>query len=206
VAHTPGSVFNYSSGNTMLLAPVIKKATGVQADAFAKEHLFQPLGINMYEWDKASEFWSRTQSGELPGADKPDSVIQYSKAFAELPNTATGLKMLPRDLARIGQLYLNKGRWKGKQIVSESWIERSLQPYLSDSRYGYHWVSRSYVHNGKEIPCYLASGFGGQGVYLFPSLSMVLVFSQHTYKDMEEGEAETEKIIKEYILKAVKGI
>ncbi len=72
----PGTVYNYSTGNTLLLAPIIKKATGKQVSDFAQKHLFKALQITNYEWDRQSEFWSKTQGGELPGGKEP-TKIQY---------------------------------------------------------------------------------------------------------------------------------
>ena len=71
---TPGSTFNYSSGNSLLLAPILHHATGRQAAEFAREHFFRPLGITKYQWDLQSEFWTRTEGGELPGAKRPGSI------------------------------------------------------------------------------------------------------------------------------------
>lgn len=103
---TPGRTFNYSSGNVMLLAPILKNSTGIQADKFADKYLFSPLGIKNYEWVKMSEFWSKTEDGEIPGVKEPTS-LKFDTLFSEFPSTGSGLKMRPRDLAKFGQLYLN---------------------------------------------------------------------------------------------------
>lgn len=182
--HAPGTRFNYATGNTILLAPIIKAATGMQAHEFADKYLFKPLNITHYEWDKQSEFWTKTQSRELPGAQQPSTKIEYEKSFAALSNTGSGLRMRARDLCKIGQLYLNRGKWNDQQIVSEDWIKKSTHAHFSNSDYGYHW--RLMTIEG--YPYYYVSGFGLQCLYVFPSLDLVVVMTQQHYETMPQGE------------------
>lgn len=84
----PGTKFQYSSANSMLLAPIIYNATGQHADEFAKETLFKELKIENYEWNKQAELWTKTAGNEVP-VEKP--IIDYEPAYAKLTNTATGL-------------------------------------------------------------------------------------------------------------------
>ena len=189
-----GKVFNYSSGNSMLLAPIIKKACKVQANEYAQKHLFTPLNITNYEWDKQSEFWTKTQNGELPGA-KPPGHIHYQKPFAYLTNTGSGLRMRSRDLCKLGQLYLNQGKWNGKQIVSQKWIKQSTQTLHNNSYYGYHWQGISLNnHHG-----YCASGFGLQKIFVFPKFDLVVVMTQQHYQTMPEGEKWTKQFLIELL-------
>ena len=97
MAEDPGKVFVYNSGATMLLSELIRKTTGKEADDYAKEHLFAPLGIDFY--------WKRTPKG--------------------LADTEGGLYLKPRDLAKIGYLYLKDGVWEGKRILPEGWVRAS---------------------------------------------------------------------------------
>lgn len=186
----PGTTFNYSTGNSMLLAPITKNATGQQADKFANDNLFLPLGITNYEWDTQSEFWTKTQSGELPGAKRP-ADIEYKKPFSDYTNTGSGLRMRPRDLCKIGQLYLNKGKWNEKQIVSEKWINESTQPHFGNSDFGYHWR----LMNFQNKSCYFATGFGLQRIYVFPTLDLVVVMTQQHYETMPQGEKWTNQFL-----------
>lgn len=188
--NVPGTTFNYSTGNSMLLAPIIKSATGQQADEFASDNLFLPLGITNYEWDTQSEFWTKTQSGELPGAKRP-SDIDYKKPFSDFTNTGSGLRMRPRDLCKIGQLYLNKGKWNEKQIVSEKWISESTQLHFGNSDYGYHWRLMNFQNNA----CYYATGFGLQRIFVFPTLDLVVVMTQQHYETMPQGEKWTNQFL-----------
>jgi len=200
---TPGTTFNYSSGNAMLLAPIIKNSTGIQADEFADKYLFSPLGIKNYEWVKMSEFWTKTEDGEIPGIEQP-KPITYDSIFSEFPSTGSGLKMLPRDVAKFGQLYLNNGQWDGKQVVSEDWIKKSTQGHFNTKEYGYLWRLTEFDFNDTKINCYYGTGFGLQKLYVFPALDLVVVLTQRNYRRMPQGEEETQDIIKNYILKAIK--
>ena len=188
--NVPGTTFNYSTGNTMLLAPIIKNATGQQANEFTHDNLFIPLGITNYEWDTQSEFWTKTQSGELPGAKRP-SDIDYTKSFSDFSNTGSGLRMRPRDLCKIGQLYLNKGKWNEKQIVSEKWINESTQSHFGNSDYGYHWRFMDIQNKS----CYYATGFGLQRIFVFPTLDLVVIMTQQHYETMSQGEKWTNQFL-----------
>ena len=192
-----GTKFQYSSANSMLLAPIVFNATGKQAHEFAKETLFKDLGIKDYEWNKQAEFWTKTAGNEIP-AEKPDII--YDKEYAQLTNTATGLWMLPRDMCKLGQLYLNKGTWKDKQVIPASWIEKSTTEQIKDSNYGLHWKLIK-IGNYKS---YYASGFGLQRIFVVPELNSVIVFTQSWYRNQPKGDKQMMKILEEYIIKAIK--
>ncbi len=193
----PGTKFQYSSANSMLLAPIIYNATGKHADEFARVTLFKELGIENYDWNKQAEFWTKTAGNEVPDK-KPN--IEYERDYAELTNTATGLWMVPRDMGKLGQLYLNKGKWKGKQVISSSWVEKSTTEQIPNSNYGLHW---KLMQIGKYETFY-ASGFGLQRIFVFPKLQMVVVFTQSWYHDQPEGQRQMMEILEEFILKGIK--
>ena len=190
----PGTIFNYSTGNTMLLAPIIKQSTNVQAKEFATRHLFDPLKIVHFEWDTQSEFWTKTQGGELPDAKQP-SDIDYKQPFADLTNTGSGLRMRPRDMCKLGQLYLDDGKWNDQQIVSKNWINASTQPHFGNEEYGYHWRLMTF----EEQPCYFATGFGLQRIFVFPALELVIVLTQHYYDTMPQGNKMTNQLLKDIL-------
>ena len=159
VATTPGAKFVYNSGVSLMLGEIIYKASGLRADKFAERHLFSPLGITNYSWGKA-----------------PNGVV----------NTLGGLALRPRDMAKIGQLYLNGGRWEEKQIVSEKWVKESTKQQIGASQlptwfladgYGYQWWLGSFHVRGQTIGSYSARGRGGQFIIVFPALQMVAVFT-----------------------------
>jgi len=149
----PGKVLRYMSGNTILLAFVLEKATGMRISDYASERLWKPLGA------KNPALWSLDQKG---GDEKADCCF-HSNA---------------RDFARIGQLYLNNGRWRGRQIVSEEYVKESTTPVpllIPDGRtvrvYGYAWWFPQY---GK-YQVYYARGFLGQYVIVIPEEELVIV-------------------------------
>lgn len=195
--YKPGTKFQYSSANSMLLAPIIYNATLQQANEFAKETLFKELGIENYEWNKQAEFWNKTAGNEIP-TNKPH--IKYQKAYSQLTNTATGLLMLPRDMAKLGQMYLDKGKWRGKQVIPASWVQKSTSEQIPNSNYGLHW---KLLQIG-EYKSFYASGFGLQRIFVVPQLNTVIIFTQNWYQNQPKGEKQTMEILKEYIIKAIK--
>ncbi len=96
----PGTQFVYDSANMHLLSAIVQKATGMTALDFARKYLFEPLGIREVKW-----------------LADPQGV---TRGWAEL-------KLSPRDAAKIGYLFLNKGQWEGKQVVSREWVEQATQ-------------------------------------------------------------------------------
>jgi CubicO group peptidase (beta-lactamase class C family) len=157
VTEPPGTSFNYSGGATMLLAGVIQKAAGKPLEAFAQETLFGPLGITDVEWVK------------MPSREAA---------------AASGLRLRPRDLAKLGQLVLARGQWNGKQIVSADWIARSTTPQIEAIDFlffGHHWwLGRSLVH-GREVPWIAGLGLGGQRLFIVPALDLVVVITAGHY-------------------------
>lgn len=117
MADAPGARFVYSSGVTELLAQVLMKATGRHADEYAREHLFARLGIKEF-------FWKHTPTGH--------------------PDTEGGLYLLPRDLAKLGYLYMKDGLWEGRRLLPEGWATGSTTKQVAASGgagfgYGYQW-------------------------------------------------------------------
>jgi CubicO group peptidase (beta-lactamase class C family) len=99
IVAAPGTVWNYNGGGTDLLGAIIARASGKPLNEFARDALFEPLGISDWEWKSY-------ENGKL--------------------SAAAGLRLRPRDAAKIGQLLLNQGAWNGKQIVSAQWIAQSV--------------------------------------------------------------------------------
>jgi CubicO group peptidase (beta-lactamase class C family) len=156
---TAGENFGYSSGITIALGEIVHQVSGLKADKFAERNLFGPLGITKYYW------WS------------------YPTGFVQ---TGGGLFLRPRDMAKIGYLYLNGGRWQGKQIVSEEWVKESTKNrvdakqfpnWINADGYGYQWWLRSFKVGDRVIPSYHAAGRGGQFIFVVPELDIVSVFT-----------------------------
>ena len=157
----PGTQFYYNSGCTILLGEIVKRATGTNADMFSKVFLFQPLGISQFQW------------------------IHFSNGVL----FASGdLQVRPRDMAKLGYLFLNDGKWQGKQVLSSSWIQKSAESYINVNsiwKYGYQWWIRSYTINSQIIDSYSARGWGGQTIIVFPSLNVVMVLTGGNYTTYE---------------------
>lgn len=179
----PGSLWEYNGGNTMLLAGVIERATGMGLEEYTEKVLFGPLGINEYEW------------------------LQYPGG---IPIAASGLRLLPRDMAKIGLLYLNNGQWNGTQIVPEAWVRESLSPQamIADrptgfQRYGYHWWLGTARVGNDSVPFAAAVGWGGQRILIVPSMDLVIVVTAGMYGDRRQTGI-TFEIMLDRVLPAVK--
>jgi len=175
VEAAPGTKFVYNSGLSITLGGVVEKASGLRIDEFVETHLFAPLGISEYYW------WHY-----------PNGTFQ----------AGGGLYMLPRDMAKFGLLYLNGGAWDGDQIISKEWVEKSTKVHISvDSywNYGYQWWLRTYRANSREFASYPARGWGGQYIFVFPALDMVVVFTGGNYSTPEP----VDEILTRFILPAI---
>jgi CubicO group peptidase (beta-lactamase class C family) len=166
----------YCSGNPITLGRIIEKATKQTLPNFAKENLFKPLGISNFVWNF-----------------KPDksSVETFCQAY-----------LTSRDLAKLGLLYLNNGRWKNKQIISENWINLSLKKHsvVQGVDYGYLWWNKYLESNGNKYYTFAAQGNGGQKIYIFKELNMVIVTTGGNYN----SQSYSDELIKKYILPAFK--
>jgi hypothetical protein len=150
MAQEPGKVFNYSSGVSELLAHIFEKETGQDIEQYGARNLFAPLGIE--------HFWKRTPLGVV--------------------DTEGGLFLKNSDLAKIGYLYLNGGMWDGKQIVSKEWVRQSLAPSTDAEegfKYGFKWWLLSRTDRSAYV--WMARGFGGQRLMVFPQEDMIAVFT-----------------------------
>ena len=146
VSEKPGTKFQYNSLNSYVLSAIITERTGIPMDEYLKPRLFEPLGITDYLWEKC-----------------PRGITKGG----------WGLFMHTEDMAKLGQLYLNKGKWNGKQIIPESWAEASVTKKVDsiEGTYGYGyqlWMEQrpgSFEYNGML----------GQNVIIYPDMDMVLV-------------------------------
>jgi CubicO group peptidase (beta-lactamase class C family) len=153
----PGRRWVYNGGTTALLARLIAEGTGSQLHDYAREKLFAPLGITDTEW--------------VPGMNGE-------------PAAASGLRMRPRDLARIGQLVLDGGRAEERQVVPAEWLDASFTPRVpseSELAYGYQWWlwPREPRPDGRRWMA--AFGNGGQRLTIMPHLDLVLVVTAGNY-------------------------
>lgn len=153
VINEPGKEWYYSSGESMLLSGIIEKVAQESTLAFGMEHLFEPLGM-------AGISWESDPAGHTIGG--------------------WGINATVREYAKFGYLYLQNGRWDGEQIVSQSWIEESLQPASPEiNYYGYQWwlidAYTSYLEAGVPENSYMAVGIYLQRIIIIPEYNLVLV-------------------------------
>jgi CubicO group peptidase (beta-lactamase class C family) len=109
---------------------------------------------------------------------------EWEKHRSGLVNADFGLSMRPRDMAKLGLLYLNHGRWRDRQVLSEAWVDLSTQERVrlsSDVGYAYQWWSMHISVGERRIAFFTALGNGGQRIQVFPTLDLVLVFTQSFY-------------------------
>jgi CubicO group peptidase (beta-lactamase class C family) len=180
---TPGAAFHYNSGDTNLIGEVVRRQspspTLVQ---FAREYLFAPLEIDTFAWSGFS--------------------LAPGMTFA-----SGGASLRPRDMAKLGQLYLDGGMWRGIQVVSPAWVEAStrmaipLIDYGALTGYGYNWWLGSSAFRGRRSEFFLAAGWGGQYVFSYPELDLVVVFTAGGF--YEERPLSVSNLIEDFILEAV---
>ncbi len=163
----PGNTLLYSSGNSHLLSKLIKRCTDKTPGEFAEENLFKPLGITFTPSNHNDRYsdWQELHS-PIPNSWRQDNNGLEIGAF--------GLHLTAREMAKFGFLYLNKGIWEDKVLISESWINQSTRDYVLRSDnfgFGYHWV----VTKRENHICFEADGWGGQMISVIPALDMIVV-------------------------------
>ena len=170
MVYDPGTQWHYNTGSSQILSGIVRVTSGTSTLEFAKTYLFGPIGITNVEW-----------SADLGGTQKGGFDLQLT----------------PRDMARFGYLYLNKGRWGETQVIPEQWVTQSTSTLteLGDGLgYGYQWWTLP------ELNAYRASGLYGQQIFLAPDENIVFVLTGHispTQHELEESFFET------YVLDAV---
>lgn len=167
MAEPPGSGFNYCSGCSHILSAILQQTTGMNPRDFAEQYLFQPLGISNIRWDTDA---------------------------AGIPIGGWGLQMTPRDMAKLGYLYLQDGQWDGQQIISAEWVENATRHHTEtgdDLGYGYQWWTYP------SLEGYTALGRYGQTIFVIPWADLVIV----TTAQIEDHD-EIFQLIEGYILPA----
>lgn len=151
----PGTSWTYNSGAVILLSAALLRLTGHNAIDYAQDHLFGPMGFGDFIW--------------------------YRNPVSGLPHTGGGLRLLPRDLARFGQLYLDRGTWHAARVVSESWVEASeiQRASIGSTGYGYLWWMRALTgvsgHQPSTADVLYGWGYAGQHVFVSRDLDLVVV-------------------------------
>ena len=182
-AGEPGGSASYTSGLSILLGGVIKNTTGRYVDEFADETLFRQLAVSGYHWLGA-----------------PDGTR----------HTGGGLHITARDLAKMGQLVLNRGTWNGERVVSADWIDESTRRHLpltgaeddATVGYGYQWWHSTFMGPDETaVPHIAGYGYGGQYLLILPMLDAVVVFNAGEYGDT--AAFNPNRAMEEYVLPAM---
>ncbi|MCW4012140.1 MAG: beta-lactamase family protein [Candidatus Bathyarchaeota archaeon] len=166
----PGELWHYNTGSSHILSGIIRETSGMSTLDYAKTNLFTPIGIENVMW-----------SADLGGTQKGGFDLQLT----------------PRDMARFGYLYLNKGRWGDTQVVPEEWVtlSTSTQTTLNDELgYGYQWWTLP------NINAYRASGLYGQQIFVAPDQDIVFVLTGHISPTQHELE---QTLLETYVLDAI---
>ncbi|MEV4345851.1 serine hydrolase [Actinoplanes sp. NPDC049596] len=155
IAGPPGERWSYCGGASALLGKLIADGSGRTLPEFGIEKLFAPLGIRDFGW--------------LTGRDG-------------VPSAASGLRLAPRDLARIGELVLAEGVWEGRRLVPAEWIRAMLEPRFTTDwgfEYGYQWYVAPRLVT--------AMGNGGQRLIVAPGLDLVAAITTGNYDQPDQG-------------------
>jgi CubicO group peptidase (beta-lactamase class C family) len=158
IAEPPGQRWTYCGGATALLGGLIARGAGRTLTEFARERLFAPLGIDRFEW--------------ITGRDGVEAA-------------ASGLRLRPRDLARLGHVVNRDGSHDGTQLILADWLAKSFRPRVDaiDLGYGYQgWLGKLL---GSGQPWMGAFGNGGQRLFLAPSLDLAIVVMAGNYNRPE---------------------
>ncbi len=141
----PGTTFNYCTGCSHILSAILEKATNSKLADFAEKVLLKPLGISDIFWQT-----------------DPDN----------LPIGGFGLRLKPRDMAKLGYLFLHNGQWDGQTIVSADWVQKASHTQVEtggDLNYGWMWWTYP------RFKAYTALGYDGQTVFVIPDLDLMIV-------------------------------
>ncbi|HEY6256696.1 MAG TPA: serine hydrolase [Xanthobacteraceae bacterium] len=150
--YSPGSHFNYDDTGADFTSVVLKRGIGQNPGQFARQNLFDPMGIANYNWISDAE-------GNLVASN--------------------GLSLTARDMIKIGILYLQHGRWRDTQLVSSDYVADSTSKHNdggppTHSAYGYLWWTK---RTKTDLDAFFAAGFGSQLIYVVPKLELVLALA-----------------------------
>ncbi|MFN7164773.1 MAG: serine hydrolase domain-containing protein [Hyphomonas sp.] len=149
--------WRYCTAGSFLLGQVLEAATGEPVDQYVRTRLFEPLGIARAQWDQSP-------SGEF--------------------QTGGGLELASTDLAKLGWMMTDGGRWQGKQVVPEGWIREMTtirRPAFEGMSYGYQIWERSYATPCGPVEAWFMAGNGGNHVLSFPALNAAVVLTREAY-------------------------
>lgn len=174
-ASKPGTAYRYNSMTAYVAGLAVEQATGKDLEDFARTALFQPLGIDHWEWGRDA---------------------------AHHPKGQGNLSLRTRDMAKIGEIVLRGGSYYDETVVDSKWIEAMLAPHvvIGDTdryadHYGYFWYQKTYRIGERDILVHFASGNGGNKIYVVPEWNAVVVITSSAY-GKSYGQQRSENILK----------
>ena len=183
--HEPGKKFTYNGGGMIILGEILRNATNMTIEDFAKLYLFEPLEID-------STYWYRFEDGTYAS----DGSV----------------RMTSRDMVKFGVTFLDKGIWKGQTVLSKNWVKMSQTVYKNNSGinipgddsgkngYAYSWWTNKISGGGKSAKLFQAGGWGGQAIIVIPNEKMVVVFTGGNYT----SKTHLYEILERFILPSIK--
>ncbi len=169
--------FSYCTAGSFLLGAIIEKTSGVKMDAYAKQYLDRPLGIDSVKWNYSNH-------GITSGAG--------------------GTRYKSRDFLKFGELYRQGGKWNGQQVVNRDWIKESIKSRVDvrpNVEYGYFWWKFAFEVGEKKYWSYAASGNGGNYLFVQPELELVTLITSELYNS-RQGHEQSQSIYSDYVLAA----
>ncbi|MGC4039890.1 MAG: serine hydrolase [Flavobacterium sp.] len=175
-----GKKWDYFTAGVVVLGDVLNKSVPGGLENYADKKLFKPIGIDRYQWQYT-----------------PQHVV----------NTAGGLQMTSLELAKVGQLYQNKGQWNGKLILPEDWVSKTFTKQIQITErinefYGYLFWNKTYTVNGKGYEAFYCAGNGGNKIFIFKDLPITVVITAKAY-NRPYAHLQVDKMMLEYILPAL---
>lgn len=170
--------WDYFTAGVVVLGDIIHKSVPNGLENYADKNLFKPLGITNYKWQFTPQ---------------------------KVANTAGGLQLRSLDYAKFGQLYKNQGAWKGKQILTQSWVAKSLSRQVAiaeNEYYGYLFWNKTYKVGGTNYEVYYSSGNGGNKIFMFKDSPIVIVITSTAY-NTPYGHSQVDRIMQNYLIPAV---
>lgn len=174
VVREPGTAFGYCNGNAHLLSAILEQRTGMHTREYANRELFEPLGIAPVT---EAEWWNDPQ---------------------QITNGGYGLHLQPVDMAKLGLLYLQHGKWDGQQILPAKWVDESTTQYVvKEDGDGYSYLWTVYPEGGH----YAALGLGGQQIHVYPAQNLIVVVTASLNE--RAGTPEIDHLLDTYILPSI---
>jgi len=170
--------FSYCTAGAFVAGAIVERTTHKHLDAFSADVLEKPLGITSVKWNFA-----------------PDGVAMGGG----------GTRFRSRDIAKIGAMVADGGRWQGRQVLPKAWIDAALTPHVQardDAEYGYLLWHFHYSLDGKDQPVWAMSGNGGNYVFILPERQLVTVVTSSAY-NQRYAHPQSQELFRDFILKAL---